>query len=170
MWSSLVMQHQLFWTWLLSEISQAIWFLSQMHMFTSGSKMGTCANWHCSWPSACRGSVGQPQTCGLGDRVPRLGKCLTADRAGSSGKLGWNWPHFRYDWGLLEKWFIQQEVRPWLQAVVARRDGKGQAPSQTGQCATAGWTQTSLSARNAGCAENTLFLFSMPWQPWCGLF
>lgn len=42
----LIMQHQLFGTWLFSEVRQAVWFLSQMHVFSSGRKIRPDTNWH----------------------------------------------------------------------------------------------------------------------------
>lgn len=109
------MQHQLFWTRLLSEVSQTTWFLSQMHVFASGSKTGACANWHRGWPSVHKGSVGRPRAHALERRCPGLGKLpLLLTGLEVVEELGWSWICFNGGWGPLEMWFLLWEVKPSL--------------------------------------------------------
>lgn len=110
--SSLIMQHQLFGTWLLSEARQGVWFLSQMHVFTSRGKIITCANWHGSWPSVCRGRASRPWAHGLGEDGPGLGSLPLLLTGLKAEKSGWHWIYFNSHWHWLEIRFIKWEVKP----------------------------------------------------------
>lgn len=88
----LIMQHQLFGTWLFSEVRQAVWFLSQMHVFSSGRKIRPDTNWHGRGPPACEGRLrGGPEHMGRERTGPEQGmQSLLLTGLKAEDKSGWH--------------------------------------------------------------------------------